>query len=112
MITVLVAVLVVVGVVCTWVSVVGLLVTHGVFDRLHYVGPAGMGAVCVAAAVIVDDPGGAVAVQAAVVGVFVVIVSPVLVHATARAARIAGRGAWQRGDDEAIGSVPDGQEPT
>ncbi len=94
-------VLLVVGLACCWVSLIGVLVTHGVYDRLHFLGPVGMGAVCIAVAVFVREPFTATSTKAVFSILFVVVTSPIVVHATARAARIAEHGSWQARADEA-----------
>jgi monovalent cation/proton antiporter MnhG/PhaG subunit len=90
------------GVGCEVIAVLGVLVMRGVYDRLHYVGPATLGAVLVAAAMWVYQGPSQIAIEAALVAGITVIASPALAHGTARAARISERGDWRPQRDEGI----------
>jgi monovalent cation/proton antiporter MnhG/PhaG subunit len=90
------------GVASELIAVLGLVAMRDVYDRLHYVGPATLGAILVAAALWVYQGPSQIAVQGALVALIVVVVSPALAHGTARAARIAERGDWRPGKDEGI----------
>jgi multisubunit Na+/H+ antiporter MnhG subunit len=90
------------GVVLSLISCVGLLVARSVFDRLHFLGPITLGGVCVAVAVVVHNSFSLVGDQAVLVAVLVMVCSPVLTHAAARAARIMLRGDWRIQPSEAI----------
>jgi multisubunit Na+/H+ antiporter MnhG subunit len=63
--------------------------------RLHYLSPAALGAVPIAAAVWIDSGPSTIALQAALLAAFLLLISPALTHATARASRIAARGDWR-----------------
>jgi multisubunit Na+/H+ antiporter MnhG subunit len=85
---VLIAVLIFAGIAVEIVCCVGVLVMRGVYARLHYTAPAGLGAVLLAAAVLLREGFSLIGDNALLVAGFVVITSPVLTHVTARAARI------------------------
>ena len=98
---VVVAVLLFAGVALMLLSCAGVLAVSGVYDRLHYTGPAAFGAAAVSVAVLVRESFSLIGNKAAFVGVFLFLSSPALVHATARAARIREHGAWRvRPEDE------------
>jgi monovalent cation/proton antiporter MnhG/PhaG subunit len=84
------------------VAALGLLVMRDVYDRLHYVGPATLGAPFVAAAVWVYEGPSQIALEATLVAVIVLVISPALAHGTARAARISEHGDWRPQPDEGI----------
>lgn len=83
------------GVVLSLISCVGLLVARSVFDRLHFLAPSTLGGVCIAVAVVVQTSFSMVGDQAILVAVELVVFSPVLTHAAARAARIMRHGDWR-----------------
>lgn len=91
-----------VGVGLAIVSCLGVLVMRDVYDRLHYTGPAILGAVFVAAAICVRDGMSLVANKALLTAAFLLVTGPVLTHATARAARDAERGSWKDGIGDEI----------
>ena len=65
-------------------------------DRLHFTAPAGVVApVGVAAAVLVEEPLSSAGLKAVLVAVLLIVTTPVLSHATARAARIREHGRWR-----------------
>jgi multicomponent Na+:H+ antiporter subunit G len=85
-------VLVVAGVVVLAFACLGVLVMPGALARLHYVSLSTLGAVLVAAAVLVRDGASLIGVKAVLVGAFLVATTPVLGHVTARTIHIrAGR---------------------
>ena len=91
-----VVVLLALGVGVELLCCIGVLVMRGVYDRLHYTGPAGFGAVLISAAVVVREGLlSQIGVKAVLVAAVLLVVSPVLVHATARAARLRERGELQ-----------------
>ena len=74
----------------------GVLVMRGVYDRLHYTGPASVGAILIAAAVVVREGLLAqISTKAVLVAAVLLTVSPILVHVTGRAARLRERGDLQ-----------------
>jgi monovalent cation/proton antiporter MnhG/PhaG subunit len=88
------------GVACEVVSCLGVAAMRDAYDRLHFVGPASLGAVLIAGAIWVRQGPSGIALKSTVVAVFLLVASPALAHATARAARISERGDWrpQRGE--------------
>jgi multicomponent Na+:H+ antiporter subunit G len=93
---VIVAVLLTVGVASVLLSCVGVLVMREALDRLHFTAPAAtIGPVLVAAAVLVEEPLSSAGIKAVLVALLLVITTPVLSHATARAARIREHGRWR-----------------
>ena len=91
----LVILLLAVGVVIELISCVGILVARQFYDRLHYVGPAStLGAFMIGAALVAQDGLKQQGVKSILVVFLLVVVGPVLTHATARAARIREFGRW------------------
>ena len=80
--------LLVLGVAVEIVAVVGVTAMRDVYDRLHYVGLAGFGALLVGASVLVREGFSLIGNKALLLAIFVLITAPVLSHVTARAARI------------------------
>jgi monovalent cation/proton antiporter MnhG/PhaG subunit len=98
---ILVAVLLILGVGIELVCCLGVLVMRGVYDRLHYTGPASFGAVLIAAAVVIREGLlSQIGAKAVLIAVVLLVVSPVLVHVTARAARLRERGELQAQPNE------------
>ncbi len=78
-------------------AVLGAVVMRDVYDRLHYVGLAGYGALLVAAAIVVRESFSLIGDKALATAAVLVILSPVLTHATARSLRIREHGDWRAG---------------
>jgi len=90
-----VAVLLAVGVASALMSALGLLATKDPYDQLHFTGPATViGPVAIAAAVLVEEPLSSAGIKAVLVALIMLASGPVLIHATARAARVRERGRW------------------
>ena len=71
------------------ISSLGVLTMDDVFDRLHYVGPAAsLAPTAVALAVLFDDGLSSAAVKSFLTAGFLLVLGPVVSHATARAARM------------------------
>ena len=77
-------VLLVVGVAIELVAVLGVTVMRDPFDRIHYVGLVGYGALLVGASVLVRQSFSLIGDKAIAVGLLLALLSPVLVHTTAR----------------------------
>jgi multicomponent Na+:H+ antiporter subunit G len=89
------------GVASAILGAVGLLATRDAYDQLHFTGPATViGPVAVAAAVLVEEPLSSAGIKAVLVALIMLGTGPVLVHATARAARVRERGRWVVLSDE------------
>lgn len=98
MTAVLVWVLVAVGVAAQLAAVVGVLVAADVYDRLHFTGPASIfGPSCLALAIVIDEgPLSQAGLKSILVALLLLALSPILVHATARAAYVRERGSLAR----------------
>jgi len=90
------------GVACEVIACLGVVVMRNVYDRLHYVGPAALGAVLIAAAVWAREGPSGIALKATVLAAFLVVASPALAHGTARAARLSRFGDWRPQREEGI----------
>jgi multicomponent Na+:H+ antiporter subunit G len=75
-------------------SALGVLAMRNAFERLHYVATAGVGAALVCIAVTVRESFSLIGNKALLLAVFFLASGPVLVHATARAARVRGEDGW------------------
>lgn len=83
------------GVVVELISCVGVLVMRNFYDRLHYVGPAStLGALLIGAALVAENALKQQGVKSIIVVALLIMISPVLTHTTARAARIREFGRW------------------
>jgi monovalent cation/proton antiporter MnhG/PhaG subunit len=83
-------------------ATVGVIATRGAFDRLHFPAVASLGALLVSIAVVVEKSFSLVGDESLLIGLFLVMASPVLTHATGRAIRISERGDWRVQADEDI----------
>jgi multicomponent Na+:H+ antiporter subunit G len=83
-----------VGVAAPLLGVLGVLVAADVYARLHFIGPGSIfGPLALAIAVVIDEgPFSQAGLKSILVAVLVLGLSPVLVHATARAAYVRERG--------------------
>jgi multisubunit Na+/H+ antiporter MnhG subunit len=88
-------VLLVTGCALQVLAVVGLVGMRSAYDRLHYVGLAGFGALLVGVAILVRESFSLIGDKALLTGVLVVLFGPVLVHTTARSLRIREHGDWR-----------------
>jgi multicomponent Na+:H+ antiporter subunit G len=95
-IDVLVVLLLAVGIAVVVLSCAGILVSEDVFDKLHYVTPAStIAPLCFAAAIVLEEGFAVAGIKALAVAALLLITSPVLSHATARAARVRQFGHWR-----------------
>jgi multisubunit Na+/H+ antiporter MnhG subunit len=102
---VIATVLLVLGVLLELFAVLGLAVMRDVYDRLHYVGLAGYGALLVGISILVRESWSLIGDKALATGGVLVVIGPVLVHTTARSFRTRKRGDWREGiEHEAEGS--------
>jgi multicomponent Na+:H+ antiporter subunit G len=93
---VIAAVLLVLGIAVELLAVAGVSLMRDVFDRLHYVGLAGFGALLVGISVLVREGFSLIGDKALVTGAFLALFGPVLVHATARSMRTRQLGDWRK----------------
>jgi monovalent cation/proton antiporter MnhG/PhaG subunit len=92
---VVVAVLLGLGVASALMGALGILATRDPYDQLHFTGPATViGPVTIAAAVLVEEPLSSAGIKAVLVALIMVGTGPILLHATARAARVREHGRW------------------
>jgi multisubunit Na+/H+ antiporter MnhG subunit len=97
-----VAVLLFGGVALILLSTLGVLLMQNVFDRLHFSGPAGFGALLVAIAILVRESFSLIGDKSLAVGVFVVLSGAILGHVIGRSARVRELGDWRIQPDEKI----------
>jgi multisubunit Na+/H+ antiporter MnhG subunit len=81
-------------------AVLGLCVMRDVFDRLHYVGLAGFGALLISVAIVVHESFSLIGDKALLVGVILVLTGPIMVQSTARSLLIRERGDYRAGIEE------------
>jgi multisubunit Na+/H+ antiporter MnhG subunit len=81
-------------------AVLGLCVMRDVYDRLHYVGLAGFGALLIGVAIVVRESFSLIGDKALLVGVILVLAGPILVQSTARSLLIRERGDYRAGIEE------------
>ena len=83
------------GVIVAVASCIGSVVARNLYDRLHFIAPAtSLGASLVCSAVVVNEGTSQAGLKALLVAALLVTTGPVLVHATARAARVRELGRW------------------
>lgn len=90
------------GVALSLVSCLGLLISRSVYDRLHFLGPITLGALCIAVAALVHNGFSLIGDKALLAAAGLLICSPALTHAAGRAARITAHGDWRVQADEPI----------
>jgi multisubunit Na+/H+ antiporter MnhG subunit len=81
-------------------AVLGLCVMRNVYDRLHYVGLAGFGALLIGVAIVVRESFSLIGDKALLAGVILVLAGPILVQSTARSLLIRERGDYRAGIEE------------
>lgn len=94
------AILLILGVGVELLCSLGVLVMRGAYDRLHYTGPASFGAVLISAAIVVHEGFSMIGVKSILIAAFLLLSSPVLVHVTARVARLRERGNLEASAEE------------
>jgi monovalent cation/proton antiporter MnhG/PhaG subunit len=94
---VIATVLLVAGVALEMFAVLGLVVMRDIYDRLHYVGLAGYGALLISIAILVRESFSLIGDKALATGVVLLLIGPVLVHTTARSFRTREAGDWREG---------------
>lgn len=81
-------------------AVIGVSVMRNVFDRLHYVGLAGFGALLIGTSILVRESFSLIGDKGLATGLLVVLLGPVLMHVTARSLLIRERGDWRDGIED------------
>lgn len=95
--------LLVIGVGVEILCVVGVVAMDDVFDRLHFLGPAStIGTLAIVLAILFNEPFSTNGIKSLLVGALLILTSPVLTHATARAARVRQYGHWQAVPEEEV----------
>lgn len=94
---VIATILLVAGVALELIAVLGMTVMRDVYDRLHYVGLSGYGALLIAIAILVRESFSLIGDKALATGVVLLIIGPVMVHTTARSFRTREAGDWREG---------------
>jgi monovalent cation/proton antiporter MnhG/PhaG subunit len=77
------------------IAVLGVCVMRDAYDRLHYPGLAGFGAFMIALAVLIRESFSLIGDKAMLVGVILVVTSPILAQTTVRSLLIRERGDWR-----------------
>ena len=90
------AVLLVAGGSIELLAVLGLCVMRNLYDRLHYVGMVGYGALLIGGAIVFRESFSLIGDKALLVGVTLATCGPIVVHVTVRSMRIRERGDWRR----------------
>jgi multisubunit Na+/H+ antiporter MnhG subunit len=88
-------VLVIAGGLLELLAVLGMCVMRDVYDRLHYVGLAGFGALLIAVAIVFRESFSLIGDKALLVGAILLITGPVLVQSTVRSFLISEHGDWR-----------------
>ena len=99
----------VLGVVLVLISCLGVVAFGEVHDRLHFSGPAVLGAVCITVAVLVKESFSLVGDKTILIAVFLLVVAPIATHAIGRAARGAKTRGLEdpgAGEDRGRGAIP------
>jgi len=76
-------------------AVVGLCAMRNAYDRLHYLGVAGFGALLIGVAVVVRESFSIIGDKALLVGAILVVSGPVLANTTARSFLVRDHGDWR-----------------
>ena len=84
------------------VACAGLVLARDFFDRLHFSGPATLGTILIVAALWAREGPSLIGLKGVAMAAIVIVGSPLVTHALARAARIAEHGDWRAGDGETV----------
>lgn len=90
------------GVSLNLIACLGVLAMRDVYARIHFSSPSVLGAVLIAVAVVVKDSFSTVGDNTILVAVFLLVASPIVSHAVARAARIDAHGDWRLGPHDEV----------
>jgi multisubunit Na+/H+ antiporter MnhG subunit len=93
--TVVAVILLIAGGLLELIAVLGICVMRDAYDRLHYPGLAGFGALLIGVAVLVRESFSLIGDKALLVGVILVLAGPVLVQTTVRSLLIRELGDWR-----------------
>jgi multisubunit Na+/H+ antiporter MnhG subunit len=95
-------VLLIAGVALQLFAVLGMVVMRNAFDRLHYVGLSGYGALLIGISILIRESWSLIGDKALATGAVLVMVGPVLVHTTMRSLRTRERGDWREGIEKDV----------
>lgn len=98
--TIVVLVPLVLGVALEVLAVFGLVVMRTAYQRLHYLGLVGYGALLIAVAVLARESFSLIADKALLTGVVLVLGGVITAHVTARSLLTRERGNWRRAAEE------------
>ncbi|MGN6276270.1 MAG: monovalent cation/H(+) antiporter subunit G [Solirubrobacterales bacterium] len=104
-VAILVAALLVLGVGLQLIAALGLVAMRDTFARLHYPGVSGFGLAAIALAIFVREGFSMIGDKALATAALTLVAGPVLVHATARAARVRRLGGWRIQPGEKVEEV-------
>jgi multisubunit Na+/H+ antiporter MnhG subunit len=76
-------------------AVIGLCAMRDVYDRLHYIGLAGFGALLIGVAIVVRESFSLIGDKSLLVGAMLVVTGPIMVQTTARSLLIRELGDWR-----------------
>jgi multicomponent Na+:H+ antiporter subunit G len=77
-------------------TAMGVLLSRNVYQKLHFLSPAAtIGVLAIVASIVVQEGFGQAGVKAMLAGAVLLIMNPILTHATARAARVREHGYWE-----------------
>ena len=93
--TVVSVILLIAGGLLELIAVLGICVMRDAYDRLHYPGLAGFGALLIGVAVLIRESFSLIGDKALLVGVILVLAGPVLVQTTVRSLLIRELGDWR-----------------
>jgi multisubunit Na+/H+ antiporter MnhG subunit len=77
------------------IAVLGICAMRDAYDRVHYVGLAGFGALLIGTSILFQESFSLIGDKALLVGVVLVVSGPVLAHTTMRSLLIRERGDWR-----------------
>jgi monovalent cation/proton antiporter MnhG/PhaG subunit len=89
-----------IGILFELAAVAGTVAMRDAYERLHYAGPATLGAIAIAVSIWIASGPSTIALQALLLAAFLLVSSPVLAHYTVRAIREWDRGEWRAGEDD------------
>lgn len=89
-----------VGVALEVLAILGLVVMRSPYERLHYLGLVGYGALLVAVAVVIRESFSLIADKALLAAVVLVVGGVVTAHVTARSLLVRERGDWRRAEED------------
>jgi multicomponent Na+:H+ antiporter subunit G len=99
---VIATVLLILGAALEVFAVLGLVVMRNEYDRVHYVGLAGYGALSIGIAILVQESFSLIGDKAVATGIVLLVIGPVLTHTTIRSFRTREAGDWREGIESEV----------